>query len=65
MESFAHVGQCHNLNCQRRCCSLLMQVATHAKSCAVIKAESHYECHLCRQVLALCGIHLESCQVRF
>lgn len=64
MESFAHVGQCENLDCQRKCCVQLMQVATHAKSCAIVKAENRYKCHLCRQVLALCAIHLENCRVR-
>lgn len=63
MESFAHVAQCENLNCQRKCCCHLMQVATHAKSCAIVKAENRYKCHLCRQVLALCAIHLENCRV--
>lgn len=64
MDSFAHAGQCQNVNCQRQCCSHLMQVATHARSCAVDKRENHLSCYLCRQVLALCAIHLENCQVR-
>ncbi|XP_065216759.1 histone lysine acetyltransferase CREBBP-like [Planococcus citri] len=62
MESFAHAGQCENLSCQRKCCVQLMQVATHAKSCALIRPENSYKCHLCRQVLPLCAIHLENCQ---
>lgn len=63
MESFAHAGQCENLSCQRKCCLQLMQVATHAKSCALVKPGNSYKCHLCRQVLPLCAIHLENCQV--
>lgn len=65
MESFAHAGQCENLKCQRKCCVQLMQVASHAKTCALVKQENSLKCHLCRQVLALCAIHLENCQVSF
>ena len=58
IESLDHATYCDDKQCALPTCIKMTKVIQHGRIC---KRRQHQDCHICKQLIALCCYHAKSC----